>query len=224
MMRKGLLIVFEGIDGSGKTTQIDLLSAFFKQKNIDHEVISFPRYEDNLYGKLIRRYLSGEFGSNKGANPYLVALAYAGDRFLSKPLIESWIQEGKIVLANRYLPSNKAYMAANLEPEKQEEFMRWIDELEYQTNRMPKEDLNILLSVDAKSGQANVKGTRGSDIHEDSLVHLEKAAKIYQELSKAETNWIVLDCMQGEKMKSKQAIHVDIINILKAYLHFQNII
>lgn len=215
----GCLIAIEGIDGSGKTTQIDLLSAFFTQHNLAHEVISFPRYENNLYGKLIKRYLKGEFGSKKQTSPYLVALAYAGDRFLAKFLIESWIKEGKIVIANRYTSSNKAHMGANLEVQKQEEFMRWIDKLEFETNGIPKVNLTILLSVDAKLGQQNVKNERGSDIHEDNLKHLEEAAKIYLELSKAEQNWEVVDCMQGGKMKDKDIINQDIRNILNAYLH-----
>src|SRR5438045_2336719 len=113
-MKKGFLIVIEGIDGSGKTTQANLLSGYLKSKNIPHEVINFPRYEDNLYGKLIRRYLNGEFGEAKKVDPYLMSLAYAGDRNLAKPLIENWLLEGKIVVANRYVSSNKAHMGANL--------------------------------------------------------------------------------------------------------------
>ncbi len=198
-MSKGFLIVIEGIDGSGKTTQVELLQAW--------EVISFPRYEDNLYGKLIKKYLEGEFGK---ADPYLIALAYAGDRTLANPLIESWLSGGKVVIANRYVSSSKAHLSANLPVEKREEFMRWIDKLEYETNGIPKEDLTILLDVDPKKGQANVEG----DLHEDDLNHLIKARKIYLELSKAEENWRVVNCMEGGKMARKEKIHKQITAIL----------
>lgn len=214
---KSFFIVIDGIDGSGKTTQIELLAKYLSAKNISHEVISFPRYENNLYGKLIRRYLSGEFGSTNEVHPYLMALAYAGDRLLAKPLIESWLQIGKVVIANRYVSANKAHLAANLPDNKREEFMLWIDELEYKTNNLPKQDLTILLNVDPKAGQKNVTGG-GVDIHEDNIEHLEDAAKIYLELSKAEENWKVVNCMEGGKMLDQESIHKLVVEIIDRYL------
>src|SRR3989344_6071043 len=113
-MNKGLLVVIDGIDGAGKTTQVNLLSRYYSSKNIPHEVISFPRYEDNLYGKLIRRYLTGEFGR---INSYIIAPIFAGDRVLAKPLMESWLNSGKLVIANRFISSSKAHLGANLPKE-----------------------------------------------------------------------------------------------------------
>jgi|SRR3989344_1239179 len=211
---KGKLIVIEGIDGAGKTTQIELLKKFLASQGLAWEAISFPRYEDNLYGKLIRRYLEGEFGGISQVNPYLMALAYAGDRVLAKPLIESWLNEGKVVIANRYVSSSKAHLGANLPDTKREEFIRWVRELEYETNRIPKEDLTILLQVDPKLGQKNVQSEQQPDIHEDNLPHLEKAGKIYLELSKAEANWVLIDCMQKGKMKSKEETHQEVMEVL----------
>lgn len=214
---KGKLIVIEGIDGSGKTTQVELLTKYLADKKNLHEVISFPRYDDNLYGQLIRRYLDGEFGPIHEVNPYLIALAYAGDRLLAKPQVESWLQNGKLVIANRYVSSSQAHLGANLAEDKREEFMQWVDELEYQTNKLPKEDLTILLNVDPNVGQENVQGGE-ADIHEDSLKHLEEASKIYLELSKAKENWQVVDCMENGKMKSKETIHKMIVEILNKFL------
>lgn len=221
-LKKGRLIVIDGIDGSGKTTQVDLLSEYLKNKNISFEVISFPRYEDNLYGKLIRRYLSGEFGSIQEVNPYLMALSYAGDRALAKPLIENWLSSGKLVVANRYVSSSKAHLGANLPQNQREEFMSWVDELEYQTNSIPKMDLTILLNVDPKIGQENVKGEKDPldlsnkrDIHEDNLEHLSAASRIFLKLSQSEANWKVIDCGENLKMKSKDEIHKEIIHYLQ---------
>lgn len=216
-MTKGSLIVIEGIDGSGKTTQIGLLSRYLKSENIPHEVINFPRYDDNLYGKLIKRYLEGKFGSISEVNPYLVALPFALDRNLAKPLIESWLQSGRLVIANRYASSAKAHLGANLPEEKREEFMSWLDDLEYETNRIPKADLTILLQVYPKISQVNIKGGP-ADIHEQSLKHLEQAAKIYLELSQAEANWKVVECMDGGKMKDKGKIHQEIVKSLSSIL------
>lgn len=208
-MHKGRLIVIDGIDGSGKSTQIELI----KQALIC-EIISFPRYEDNIYGKLIRRYLEGEFGSINEVNPYLMALAFAGDRLLVKPLIEKWLEEGKLVIANRYISASKAHMGANLPEEKREEFIYWLNELEYKTNDMPKEDMTILLSVDPKIGQKNVAG-RHTDIHEENLSHLKEANNIYLSLAKQNPNWYVVDCMKDKGMRIKEDISKDIMQILK---------
>ncbi len=214
-MSKGFLLVIDGIDGSGKTTQIELLKQYLASQGqaLQVEVINFPRYEDNLYGKLIKRYLEGEFGE---VNPYLIAPVFAGDRFLAKPLIESWLNEGKVVIANRYVSSSKAHLGANMDEVKKEEFMEWIDQLEYQTNGMPKPDFTILLKVDPKVGQKNALADHQVDMHEQSIEHEQKASKIYFEMSQAEENWEVLDCMENGKMKSKEDIHKEIVKIISA--------
>ncbi len=213
-IKKGSLIVIEGIDGSGKTTQIELLKQALVSQGLALEAISFPRYEDNIYGKLVKRYLEGEFGGINNVNPYLMALVYAGDRVLAKPQIEKWLGEGKVVLANRYVSSSKAHMGANLPQAGREEFLSWLDELEYETNGIPKEDLTILLAVDPKLGMENVSG-RGPDLHEENIKHLEAANKIYLELSKRENNWQVVDCMKDGEMKSPEEIQQELLSILE---------
>lgn len=216
-MDKGKLVVIEGIDGSGKTTQVNLLAEGLEAQKVPYEIISFPRYDDNIYGKLIRRYLEGEFGRIDQVNPYLMALAYAGDRLLAKPQIERWLSEGKLVLANRYTSSSKAHMGANLPEGKREEFFKWLDELEYKTNGMPKPDLTIILSVDPKIAQKNALGG-GPDIHEEDLRHLEEANKTYLDLAKKEKGWQVINCADGDRMKSPQDIHSQAIVIVNNYL------
>ena len=222
--KQGKLIVIDGIDGSGKTTQIELLKQYLAsqgvslQVSLQVEVIDFPRYEDNLYGKLIKRYLEGEFGGIENVNPYLMALAFAGDRFLAKPLIESWLQSGKLVIANRYVSASKAHLGANLSEEKREEFMEWIDKLEYQTNGLLKPDLNILLDIDPFIGQQNALAKNQPDIHEEDKSHLEKARKIYLELSQTEENWKIVECMEKGEMKLKEAIHKLIVEIFSSIL------
>lgn len=213
-MKKGSLIVIDGIDGSGKTTQVELLKQASGLQGQALQVISFPRYEDNIYGKLIKRYLEGEFGDINQVNPYLMALAFAGDRLLAKPQIDGWLSEGKIVIANRYVSASKAHMGANLPEGERSEFIKWLDELEYETNGMPKEDLTILLTVDPKIGQKNILG-KHTDIHEENLQHLEQANRIYLSLAKKEDNWYVVDCMEDGQMKPREEIHQAIACLLQ---------
>lgn len=210
----GKLIVIDGIDGAGKTTQIGLLKEYYARRGTPSEAISFPRYEENEYGKLVKRYLEGEFGDINNVNPYLVALTYAGDRLLAKPLMENWLQSGKLVIANRYVSSSKAHLSANLSENERESFMEWLDKLEYETNGLPKPDLTILLNIDSKIGQKNALSKLAPDMHEEDSSHLQKAAKIYLELSQAEENWQVLECMENGKLKSRNQIHKLLVEIL----------
>lgn len=214
-MNKGILIVIDGIDGSGKTTQINLLKKYLSEKRIPFEAISFPQYGQNEFAKQIQDYLEGKLSKLDEVDPYSVARLYAGDRLAVKERIKSWLDVGKLVIANRYVSSSKAHLGANLPENKKEEFMEWLDELEYQTNGMPKPDLNILLKVDPKIGQKNALSKNTPDIHEKNLSHEEKAAKIYLELSKMEENWVVVNCMIGDKMRPKEDIQRDIIAIFE---------
>lgn len=214
-MKKGKLLVIDGIDGSGKTTQINLLSKYLKIKDIDFEVISFPRYGNNKYTDQIESYLN----RNISYDSYSIARAFAGDRLLAKPLIEAWLKKGKLVIANRYASSSKAHLGANIPEKERGEFFKWLDKLEYQDNGIPKEDMTILVNVDPKIGQKNLGS--GNDIHEKDLNHLTKASEIFLQLAKSNPNWMVVKCMEDGKMKSPQQIHQKIVKILKRKL-FQN--
>lgn len=215
--KQGKLIVIEGIDGSGKTIQVELLKAYLASQGLTLQVLNFPRYQDNVYGELIKRYLQGTFGNLAQVDPYLIALAYGGDRLLAKPQIEEWLACGKLVLANRYTASSYAHLGANLPAEKRAEFFKWLDKLEYQTNKIPKEDLTILLTVDPKIGQKNVAG-RKPDLNEDNLKHLIEASKIYLDLAKKESDWYIVDCMKKGEMKDKMEINQEIAEILNEKL------
>lgn len=214
--KQGVLIVFEGIDGAGKTTQIDLLTKTLK---VPYEVISFPRYGDSKYADLVKSYLEGKLGNIRDVDPYFIAKAYASDRLLAKPLIEDWLKKGKLVIANRYVSSSKAHLGANLPQGRHKDFFKWVDKLEYETNKMPSEDLIILLAIDPSLGQKNAQYEHKSDIHEKSLKHLEEANKIYLKLAKDDSSWYVVDCMRDGKMKTKEDINRQILKILAKYIH-----
>src|SRR5580693_6594038 len=130
MANRGTLIALEGIDGSGKRTQLELLAGAFQARGLAVYQISFPRYE-SFYGKLVGRYLNGEFGALEAVNPHFSALLYAGDRLEAKPEMEAALGTGKFVLADRYIGSNMAHQSARMKPSDREEFLDWLKRLEY---------------------------------------------------------------------------------------------
>lgn len=110
MAPRGKLVALEGIDGSGKRTQLELLARALDVRGYRTLQVSFPRYE-SFFGKLVARFLNGEFGSVDQVDPHLSALLYAGDRLEAKPELESALAAGKIVLADRYIASNLAHQS-----------------------------------------------------------------------------------------------------------------
>lgn len=222
-MNRGRFIVIEGTDGAGKGTQVQLLKEKLSELQTPFEVIDFPRYEDNEYGKLIGKYLRGELGDPKNLNRYLISLMYAGDRILAKPLIENWIHQGKIVIANRYVHSNVAYGVATLSGEAVDEFIKWNYDLEYETNSIQKEELVVLLYVDPEIAQKNIEqkgdrqymGGKGKDIHEQDVHYQKDVANAYLYLAKQQPHWVIIDCALQGKMRLPEEIHEQIMEILK---------
>ncbi|MCR4263376.1 MAG: dTMP kinase [Candidatus Roizmanbacteria bacterium] len=223
-MQQGKLIVIEGGDGSGKATQTKLLADSFRAKGIDVVTLSFPRYTDSFYGKLVGRFLAGEFGQLEDTSPYLVSLIYALDREDARDEINSWLQQGKIVIIDRYVPSSLAHQGAKLPPEKREEIIRWIEEMEYTVNRMPVPDIIVYLHVPTQYSleligkKAKIREyTHGTDIAENKT-HQEKAEEVFQHLARTKPNWHTIECVTDAKLRSIEEIHTEILHILRTTL------
>ena len=199
------LFVIEGVDGSGKSTQIKLLRDFFIKKGYNCEYLHFPRTEAPYFGELIARFLRGEFGSLNDVDPYMVAMLYAGDRKDASDVIRNWLNNGKIVLLDRYTYSNIAYQCAKLHDiMAQYELMKWILSLEFNHFAIPRPDLNIFLDVpfaftekkllNARTGddRTYLNGTR--DIHEENISFQKKVRDIYLKVAKSDDRLAVVDC------------------------------
>jgi dTMP kinase len=202
----GRLIAFEGIDGSGKRTQMDLLHNLLAAGGGGHSVYStgFPQYE-SWFGKMVGQFLNGDFGPLEAVDPHFTALLYAGDRFEAKPKLEAELNTGQIVLVDRYIGSNLAHQTARVPADKQAEFRRWIEHLEYTIYGLPREDRIIYLRVPPREAQALVakKSERAytsskQDIQEASLRHLELAAGIYDLLAR-ESPWVTIECFDAAR-------------------------
>jgi dTMP kinase len=203
MTTRGRLIAIEGIDGSGKRTQSRLLEHSLQSKGFVVYATGFPQYE-SWFGKMVGKFLNGEFGPLQAVDPHFSALLYAGDRFEAKARIESSLKDGKIVLVDRYVASNLAHQVARAAPEKRSEFLRWIEHLEYSIYGLPREDLILYLRVPPAEAQKLVAQksernyTRAShDLQEKSLHHLEDAAEMYDMLSRSRP-WATIQCYDAQ--------------------------
>lgn len=220
------LFVVEGIDGAGKSTQIKLMKEHFTMKGFRCEYLHFPRTDEPYFGELIARFLRGEFGSLNEVNPWLVAMLYAGDRKDAAGIIENWLDQGSVVLLDRYTYSNIAYQCAKLpDPRDQEKLMRWILDLEFNHFGIPRPDLNIFLDVpfsftekkllSSRTGEdrSYLNGTK--DIHEGSLSFQKRVREMYLRVAKADNRLSVIDCSKdGGNMLSENRIFEMIMQVI----------
>jgi len=216
----GRLIAIEGIDGSGKRTQMDLLHGVVAAAKGGHSVYStgFPQY-DSWFGKMVGQFLNGDLGPLENVDPHFTALLYAGDRFEAKPKLEAALNNGQIVLVDRYVGSNLAHQTARVPPEKRAEFRSWIEHLEYRIYGLPREDLILYLRVPPSEAQKLVgqKSKRSytaakQDILEASLRHLEQAADMYDLLAR-KAPWVTIECFDAVlgTLRSPKEIARDVV-------------
>lgn len=220
--RRGKLIVIDGGDGSGKTTQSTMLISYLSAQGISVKGFDFPRYYSSFHGKMVGRFLAGDFGNLNAVSPYLASLAYALDRASAKEEMDQFLSHGGIIVSNRYATSNMAHQGARLSEDERKEFVEWIDELEYKVHRIPREDIVIYLHVPWRVGieLTKKKGDRayignGKDILESDTDHRQASEEMYLTLAKKRKNWVVIECVEDGKLLSKESIHEKILTVLR---------
>lgn len=200
-----MLIVIEGLDGSGKSTQVRKLRQYLEALPQSLEYIHFPRYDSPVYGELISRFLRGDFGTNEQVHPQLVALLFAEDRHGAAPEIRRILREGGNVLLDRYVYSNIAYQCAKLSnPVERENLRKWIINTEYGNFGLPKPDLNIFLDVPIGFVESRLESSRigsdreylhgSQDIHEADIEFQKQVQAIYRQQADLDPDFIRIDC------------------------------
>lgn len=223
-MKKGKIIVVEGSDGAGKTTQLSLLEDYFKKSNTPFLLHDFPQYETSFFGKFIGDFLNSEYGSVDNVSPYFVSFPFAADRFLAKEMLLKKKDEGNIVLLDRYVGSNAAYQGARLPDSKLKAFTKWLFEMEYDVFKVPKEDLVLFLYVPIDIAQKLIMERakkdylnqgKKKDVYEKDLNFQKRVSRIYQDFCKKYDNWVLINCTKDGKILSREEIHEKVIKTLK---------
>jgi dTMP kinase len=221
---KGKFIVIEGIDGSGKGTQTELLVNRLKKEGIDLVTDDYPHYDTGFWGKQVGRLLTGEFGELFTISPYLAVLPYMLDEADgSKKIIGPALEKGKIVVSNRYFTSNVHQIAKQPEDER-EKYTDWLWEAGYHQMGIIKPDLVLVMSVAPeicrenilKKAKRNYTGQEAMDQAESNFNHQMETAKEYTKMAEKEPDrWIIIDCCRDEKLLPMEEINEIIWNELK---------
>lgn len=210
----GKFIVIDGTDGSGKTTQLQLLASKLTSEGYEVELADFPQYNTKSAG-MVEEYLSGKYGSADEVNPYASSLLYAVDRFDASFQIREWLAAGKLVISNRYISSNFAHQGGKIENQLERKmFFNWLSEIEYKIFNIPKPDLYLILHVEAEISQQLAKDRKREDwhgktkdIHEENLHHLKQAEKMYLEIANSLDDFSLIRCTRNGAIMSREDIH-----------------
>lgn len=224
-----MLIVLEGLDGAGKSTQVKLLKEYIQSKGKQLRYLHFPRFDAPVYGDLIAKFLRGDFGAINQVHPQLVALLFAEDRREASTMIREWLDNGDVVLLDRYVYSNIAYQCSKMKNKEESDALRdWIFNLEYNTYNIPRPDVNLFLDVPISFVDKKLKENREgddreylkgkSDIHEANIQFQIDVRELYLEQTVLDKNFVRVECSgaQGEMLPPDQIF----ANIEKALADF----
>lgn len=215
----GKLIVIEGLDGSGKATQTELLYQALKKRNKKVRTVSFPDYKSDS-SALVRMYLAGEFGGDPGdVNAYAASAFYAVDRFASyKKDWGRFYHDGGIIIADRYTTSNAIHQCAKLPKEQWDSYLHWLYDLEYSRMGIPTPDTVIYLQTDTGISQKLMSGRyRGDesrkDIHESNLAYM-NCARTAAEYCAGKLGWKTVHCISHGQMRDIADIHAELLPLI----------
>jgi dTMP kinase len=220
-------IAIEGLDGSGKSTQIDLLIKYLNGNGIQTKFVHFPRASEGVFGHLISKFLRGEFGDVAQVHPQLVAVLFAEDRKEFSATINDWLANDNFVLVDRYVLSNIAFQCAKLKEETEKTYLRdWINEFEYAYNKIPKPDFSIYLDVPFEFVKRSLEERRKTkdraylndkdDIHEKDYSLQLGVKQEYETLCRLDKTIHKIQCTDAaSQMRSIESIHKEIVEMIK---------
>ncbi len=227
MVKRGMFMAIDGIDGSGKATQTALLLERLKKLKIKVKKIDFPQYEHNFFGKLIRECLDGKRGNFLATDPRIAAALYAADRFESSGEIRKWLDQGYVVIADRYVSANQIHQGGKIRDEKERAlFLEWLDEMEFEIFKIPRPDYIFYLHVPIEVSLGLIKKraamTGKQDVAESDEKHLLMSQQSALKIVERDNKWFQIGCAENGEMMSREKIHELIFEKVKKVLKIKN--
>lgn len=227
---KGKLIVIDGTDGSGKATQVELLSKRLKKEGKKVKVVDFPEYYKNFFGAFLGHCLSEQYYNFLTVHPKIASVIYAADRWESSEEMREWLKKGYIIIANRYVSANQIHQGGKTKDAKRRnDFLKWLEKMEYDVFKIPRPDLTLYLSLpieivvkllkerdSSKMKRAYLK--KKKDVHEADINFLINSRKSALKLVKEIPNFLKVECSKKGEILSREEIHEIIYDKVKKIL------
>lgn len=211
-----LLVVIEGIDGSGKGTQASRLRERLERRGLRVGLLSFPRYSETFFGQRIGDFLNRKFGELNEVDPFLASLLYAGDRLESKAELTRLLASNDVLILDRYVPSNIAHQAGKRTGAERQQLADWIEKIEYEIHGLPRPDLVVLLDTPADVSKELIsrKAQRdytdaAADMQESDTDYLSRVRTAYRDLA-SERHWSIVPVTDSQGLREIEAITTDI--------------
>lgn len=228
--KKGLFVVLDGNDGSGKQTQAQNLVARLQSEGRECLLLSFPEYDNNLFGALLAECLAGKRGDFVHLDPHMTSTLYAADRFESSAKIRAALEEGKVVIADRFTSSNQIHQGGKISDENERiTFLAWLDRMEHETFAIPRPDVIIYLKVPVETSLVLLADKRRAkninlddgemDQVESDREYLDRSHETAGWLMSRQENWCLIDCLGADGlMRSREEIGEDVLATIKPFV------
>lgn len=227
---KGKLIVIDGTDGSGKATQVEFLSNKLRKEGHKVKIVDFPEYYKNFFGKFIGHCLSEQYYNFLGVHPKITSVLFAADRWEASKEMKEWLSKGYVVIANRYVSANQIHQGGKIKSaKKRADFMKWLNQMEYEVFGIPKPDITLYLSLPIKIVLELLKDRDSSkmkreylkkkkDVYENDIEFLINSRKSALKLVKENPNFIKIECSEKGKILSREDVHALVYQEVKKVL------
>jgi dTMP kinase len=227
---KGKLIVIDGTDGSGKATQVAYLTQHLKKEGYKVKVVDFPEYYKNFFGKFIGHCLSEQYYNFLNVHQKIVSVLFAADRWESSKEMKEWLEKGYVVIANRYVSANQIHQGGKIKSSKKRaDFMKWLNQMEYEVFELPRPDITLYLSLPIKIVLELLEKRNSSkmkreylkkkkDVYESDMDFLINSRKSALKLVKENPNFIKIECSEKGKILTREQVHDMVYKVVKKIL------
>jgi dTMP kinase len=222
--------VIDGTDGSGKATQVAYLTQHLKKEGYKVKVVDFPEYYKNFFGKFIGHCLSEQYYNFLNVHQKIVSVLFAADRWESSKEMKEWLEKGYVVIANRYVSANQIHQGGKIKSSKKRaDFMKWLNQMEYEVFELPRPDITLYLSLPIKIVLELLEKRNSSkmkreylkkkkDVYESDMDFLINSRKSALKLVKENPNFIKIECSEKGKILTREQVHDMVYKVVKKIL------